>query len=200
LIPGRLLQATPNLIDLTEYYNAALVQTWHPAATSQFSSNSLDVLPPGLLELGGVVFDIRGIVQLSGRDLERAGGRYPHRIAGIPIGQTCRQLHFLQACGWDSPEGTTIATYHVHYANGQEQKVPVVYGEDVRDWNTAGDPETELTRGTVVWSGTNKARVLVRLFKSTWLNPFPEVEIVSLDYISAMDDAAPFLIAITAEP
>ena len=200
LIPPRMLEAPASLIDLTEYYNAALVQTWHPSGSAQYSSNSLDVLPSGLLQLGGVVFDVRGIVQLSGRDLERAGGRYPRQISGVPVAQTCRQLHFLQAAGWRSPTGTTIATYRVYYTNGQTQTIPVVYGEDVRDWNANSDASTDLTRGTVVWSGMNRARVLVRLFKTTWVNPLPETKIASLDCVSEMAAAAPFLIAITAEP
>jgi hypothetical protein len=41
--------------------------------------------------------------------------------------------------------------------------------------------------------------VHIRLFKTSWVNPFPDEEITSIDYVSAMSDAAPFLIAITAE-
>ena len=46
----------------------------------------------------------------------------------------------------------------------------------------------------------NNARVRVRLFKHTWMNPLPDTEIVSIDYESTMADSAPFLIALTAEP
>jgi hypothetical protein len=200
LIPPRLAEAGPNLIDLTDYYNAALVQTWHPSFSRQYASNSLDVLPSGLLQLGGAVFDVRGIVQLSGRELEKVGGRYPQQIVGLRIGQACRQLHFLQAAGWRSPAGTVIARYQVYYANGKEQVIPVVYGEDVRDWNASSDPSVELTRGRIVWSAMNRARVPVRLFTASWVNPLPETEIVSLDCVSEMTDSALFLIAITAEP
>ena len=71
---------------------------------------------------------------------------------------------------------------------------------NVRDWNAGGDGSTELKRGTIVWSATNKAPLLVRLFKSTWLNPTPETEITTIDYLSTVSESAPFLIAITAEP
>jgi hypothetical protein len=200
LIPPRLPQAPSNLIDLTEYYNAALVQTWHPGQVFIYLTNTLEELPPGLLQLGGGVFDVRGIVQLAGSQLQRAGGHFPQQITGIKIRQTCRQLHFLQAAGWRSPDGTTLGCYRLHYADGQERVVPIVYGADLRDWNMDSDPSAKLTRSTVAWSGFNSARVRVRLFESTWVNPLPDTEILSLDYVSTVADAAPFLLAITAEP
>jgi hypothetical protein len=195
-IPQRLPQTPPQCIDLTEYYNAALLQTWHPG----MPNNSLDVLPPGLLQLADVVYDVRGIIQLSGTDLRRAGGHYPEQINGVKIGQRCRQLHFLQASGWHSPSGTRVGSYVVHYSDGSDQVIPIVYGEDVRDWNSSGDTNTEITHGTMVWSAINNAGLHVRLFKTTWVNPMPEKEIASLDYTSAMVNAAPFLVAITADP
>ena len=200
LIPSRIAQAPPNLIDLSEYFNAALAQTWHPGTFPTYYTNTLEELPPGLLQLGDQVFDVRGIVQLSGSELQKAGGQYPQQITGIKINQTCRQLHFLQAAGWRSTDGTTIGTYRLHYADGQVQDIPIVYGADVRDWNMDSDPSGKLTRSTVAWSGFNSARVVVRLYKTTWVNPLPETEIVSLDYVSAMSPSAPFLLAVTAEP
>lgn len=196
LIPHRLSQAPSNLIDLSDYYNAALVQSWHPG----MGNNSLDALPPGLLQLGGTLFDVRGIVQLSGKELQRAGrNSYPQKILGIGVSQTCRQLHFLHATGWRTRDGTPIGSYIVHYADGKEQTIPIVYGEDVRDWSAGSDSSTELKRGTIVWSATNKAPLPVRLFETTWLNPNPETEITAIDYLSTLSESAPFLIAITAE-
>ena len=195
-IPPRLAQTPAECIDLTEYYNAALLQTWHPG----MPNNSLDVLPPGLLQLADVVYDVRGIIQLSGTDLRKAGGHYPEQINGIKIGQRCRQLHFLHAAGWHSRDGTRIGSYVVHYTDGSEEVIPIIYGEDVRDWNGSNDMNSEVSHGTMVWSAINNAGLHVRLFKTSWVNPMPEKEIASLDYISAMATAAPFLVAITADP
>jgi hypothetical protein len=195
-IPERLEQAPAECIDLTDYYNAALLQTWHPG----MQNNNLDMLPPGLLQLADVVFDVRGIVQLAGLNLENAGGKYPRQINGIKISQTCRELHFLQAAGWQSPDGTRVGSYIVHYADESEQVIPIVYGADVRDWNGSSDTATEVTHGQLVWSAINNAGLHVRLFMTTWVNPKPEKEIVSIDYTSAMANAGPFLIGLTAEP
>jgi hypothetical protein len=195
-VPARLALAPRNAIDLSDYYNAALAQTWHPG----MQNNTLDMLPPGLLQLDDVVFDVRGIVQLAGREILRGGGDYPQQISSIKVDQSCRQLHFLHACGWTAKEGTRIGTYIIHYSDGEEQVMPIVYGEDVRDWNASLDTSSSLTRGTIVWSAINNANLHVRLFKSIWLNPMPAKRIASIDYVSTMTTAAPFLIAITAEP
>jgi hypothetical protein len=196
LIPARLTQATSNLIDLTDYYNASLVQSWHGGPRN----NTLDVLPSGLLQFGGSVFDVRGIVQLSGRGLQGAGGRFPQQISGIRVAQTCRQLHFLHATGWPEREGTRVGTYLVHYVDDRTQAIPIVYGDDLRDWSAEADRSYKIKRGEVVWSAINKAHVPVRLFKTTWTNPWPTTEITSIDYLSTMAEAAPFLLAITAGP
>ncbi len=195
LIPPRPQLAPPNLIDLTPYYNAPLVQTWHPGTVG----NNLEGLPRGLLQFGDDFFDVRGIVQLSGKMLQKAGGRYPQRITGIKVNQTCRQLHFLQAAGWSCRDGTRIGSYVVNYADEHQETIPIVYGEDLRDWNADSDPAAGLKRATQVWSSMNNARVRVRLFKYTWMNPLPDTEIVSIDYVSTMADSAPFLIGVTAE-
>jgi hypothetical protein len=39
----------------------------------------------------------------------------------------------------------------------------------------------------------------VRLFKATWTNPLPDVEITSLDFILGKSSVRPFVVAITAE-
>jgi hypothetical protein len=39
----------------------------------------------------------------------------------------------------------------------------------------------------------------LRLFKTSWVNPHPAEEIVSIDFSSNMKSAAPFLVALTVE-
>jgi hypothetical protein len=139
-------------------------------------------------------------VQLAGIDLLRAGGRFPQQISGIRIAQTCHQIHFLHAAGWQARDGTRIGSYLIHYFDGRSQAVPIIYGEDVRDWNAGADSSHKLKHALVAWNGMNTEGRLVRLFKSTWVNPWPSSEIASIDYVSAMSSAAPFLVAITVEP
>ena len=131
--------------------------------------------------------------------------KFPEQAKGIQVGQQCRWIHFLQACDWISDDGTKIGGYRVHYANGKRQEIEIIYGKDVRVWLHHEDRPADADRAVVAWTGTNPAIQTIRgvkslrLFKSRWENPWPEVEIESIDYFSTMTQSAPFLIAITVE-
>ena len=60
-----------------------------------------------------------------------------------------------------------------------------------------------VSRSQIAWVGNNKASLAahsyVRLFLSTWQNPYPEKTVESIDYVSTKSSAAPFCLAITAE-
>ena len=44
-----------------------------------------------------------------------------------------------------------------------------------------------------------KPELSVRIYKSTFANPQPDVEISSVDYVSTLKQAAPFLVGLTLE-
>ena len=198
-IPTRAATAGPGLVDLTPHYNAALTETWHAGG---LANNTLKDLPTGLQEFGGVTFDARGIVQLTGQEAARVlRVKFPKEVTGIQVGCKGAKVHFLHACGWPSPRGAQVAEYVIRYVNGQTQSIPVNYGKDVQDW-WMNDPWTGDNGPEVVWRGRNHAAPSdpdLGLFKSTWNNPFPEVEIAAIDFRSASGPSAPFLIAITVE-
>jgi hypothetical protein len=87
----------------------------------------------------------------------------------------------------------------IRYADSQRVEVPIIYGNDLREWCFDYDPVREIRGAVVAWTGRNAGQHPVRLYKATWENPWPEINVVSLDFVSAMTDAAPFLIALTAE-
>jgi hypothetical protein len=154
-------------------------------------------------EFGGVRFDIRGIVQLSGQSAAaQLSVKFPKEIKGINVDQSARKIQFLHAAAWTATEGATIGRYVVHYENGEQREIPIVYGRDVRDWWTQSG-ETASTKLEVVWTGKNTTsqdgNPPVRLFRTTWPNPLPDAKIQSLDYVSTMSSSAPFLIAVTLE-
>lgn len=196
--PRRDAKATKKEINLVKYYNAMLTQSWHGG-----TNNDLASLPTGLRKLAGVEFDVRGIVQLGSRSSAAKG--FPAQVKDIKIRQKCRRLNFLHAVamGTVADEGKTVGSYIVHFATNQMRvDIPINYGQDVRDWHVLPKekPGKELT---VAWSGTNAGSNpsirSVRLFKTTWTNVAPDVEIESVDFVSAMGNAAPFLVAITTE-
>ena len=194
--PPRDANAPARLLDLTRLYNAMLSEGWHGNR-----GNDLAALPTGLQTFSGVEFDVRGVVQLA----NKSSSRWPHEVKGIPVSQKCRRLHFLHATGWGKPkdEGKQIGSYVVHFATYEiKLEIPIYYGRSVRDWHVqAGEPPPEKDLKEV-WRGANeftKGRQSLRLFETTWENLVPDIEIETLDYVSAMADPAPFLIAITAE-
>jgi tetratricopeptide (TPR) repeat protein len=194
-IPPREASAPPNVIDLSAYYNAATHESWQAPG----SNHGLNALPTGLSALGGVPFDLRGIVQLSGREARKYGHSYPESVTDIQVGQHCRRLRFLHATGWIEQDGTAVGTYRIHYTDGHQEQWPIVYGTNLQDWWVTSDAVGKASHATVAWQGKTPGGQEVRLYADHWENPRPETQVKSIDFVSTMSRSAPFLIAITAE-
>ena len=60
---------------------------------------------------------------------------YPVEVSGIPVNQGCRALHFLHASGFqEQAAGGDVGEYIIHYQDGVERLVPLVYAENIWDW------------------------------------------------------------------
>ncbi|MGQ9575935.1 MAG: redoxin family protein [Thermoguttaceae bacterium] len=166
--------------------------------------NHLGQLAPGEQTLEGVRYRIgESMIQLGNKFLPDA----PLKVEGIELDARAAKLYILHAarwCGedWEVPDGTLVAQYRVRYEDGSQQVIPVVSGEDLRDWwnHDQGKPTK---RGRVVWTGSNpavrNANLSLRLYQTVWENPQPHKKVLCLDYLSAKTTAAPFCVAITAE-
>jgi beta-galactosidase len=128
----------------------------------------------------------------------------PLKVEGIPVSSKAARIYFLHGTEFGSPtlvaEGTRIADYVMHYADASEATMPVVLGDNIRDWRDFDDGKP-VTRGRVVWTGTNhrseQQNRTLRLFLAVWDNPHPEKLITNLDFVSAKDGpCAPFCMAI----
>ncbi len=170
-----------------------------------FEGNGLAELLRGERVLGGVRFCIGDtMIQLISTNLTTA----PKQVEGIPVDRTVARLYFLHGTQWGAPDampdGTTVGQYRVRYDDGSSASIPIVYGQDVRDWwNT--DQRRPVTRGRVVWTGSNRAseqeafRTTLRLYLGVWENPDPKKKVTGIDFLSENTICAPFCIAITAE-
>jgi tetratricopeptide (TPR) repeat protein/predicted Ser/Thr protein kinase len=198
----RIRPALGKAVDLAVGFDAGLSENW---LDPRNRGENLSLLPRGLLNLTGVSFDICGIVQLQGKALMSVRPEFPERVEGLAVGQKARRAHFLHGAAGAGPQGTTIARYVVHYGDGKQQEVPVSYGVEVLDWRqTTNQEPSSLSGATVAWQGTlprwaKEPGKCIRLYRMTWDNPRPEVEVERLDFVSAIEDAAPFLLAITVE-
>ncbi|RME90809.1 MAG: hypothetical protein D6766_12740 [Verrucomicrobia bacterium] len=196
-IPPRPPEADARQLDLTPFYNASLEDDWHQGNLS----NSLAGLPAGVQTLDGVQFDVRGVVQLAGRaQIRESRARFPHEVRGIPVGRKARRIHFLHATGWSAPLDTTVGRYVIHYANGGSRTILLLYGRDLADWYGPPDRE-EGDELRVAWRAPARGSSPgeLRLYHLAWDNPLPEQPIESIDFISALNDPAPFVVAITVE-
>jgi WD40 repeat protein/tRNA A-37 threonylcarbamoyl transferase component Bud32 len=196
-IPPRPADAPGRLIDLSNYYNAALTESWH----EKIGRNDLSELSPGVRELAGTLFDVRGLIQLGNTTPDEL--EYPWRIPRIHVNQLCARLHFLHSAifAGQTPSGTRIGAYAIHYVNGRFDVFNIEVGNTVLDWWS--QPQDAVTNAVVAWIGENeksrKTTQKIRLFKTTWNNPFPSVPIARIEFLAAYVQAKPFLVAITAE-
>ena len=84
----------------------------------------------------------------------------------------------------------------MHFADGTRLEIPVSYGTDVRDWGF--DPRDTDQADNPVWM-SKEGRFPVRLYKTVWQNPTPQMEIKKIDFLSSGTACYPFLLAITAD-
>jgi len=202
--PLRNAAASRRLLDLSGHYNLGLNETCRFGSAGEADFGAL---PQGVvcLEKVGLEFDIRGRIQVQGKRMRLP---FPERVGGIQIQQTCRRLHFLGGTAYGAKLDSEIGRFEVRYVDGQFRSIPILYGKDVLDWSW--DPQTPPSAqrpgmALIAWqddglgtssSGPTRAR---RLYHLAWDNPLPEVTIATLDFISALTDSAPFLVAISLE-
>ena len=154
-----LAQKSIHYIDLNPYANRKL--TGNLGSGGQ--DNSLGELPSGEQTLGGIKFQVGpGLIQLGSTMLDSL----PEKVEDIVLDRKVAKLHFLHATcfgggpnqqgseGWVA-DGTLIGKYLVHYDDDTQAEIPIVFGEDVRDWWYV-DGEAEPSRGKVVWKGDNE--------------------------------------------
>jgi hypothetical protein len=199
-------------IDLRPYVNVML--TPRTPVPNEPGENALAEMPVGVHTFGGVSFDVAGKIQLMGRGLLKSNRIYPVIRKSIEISQKCRRIHLLHGASHVAyyPD-TTIAKLVLHYADGSTGEIAIVSGEHLLDcWGpTYTTPAMRerlapLSRDTeLAWVGNSAgdpqepSPSAARIYKSTFVNPKPDLEISTIDYISTLTDAAPFLIGLTQE-
>lgn len=172
--------------------------------SAEYPANGLVELPRGEQTFAGVPFKIGDrMIQLAGKGWQGT----PAEVEGIAVGRKFVRFYVLHAAQTGPPnsvrDGTPIGQYRFHYEDGTTATMPIVYGEDLRDW-WRKEGLGAVTRGQVVWMGSNwcasRDKCLLRLYLGAWENPHPDKKIASLDYISTAETvAAPFCVAMSVE-
>jgi beta-lactamase regulating signal transducer with metallopeptidase domain/uncharacterized GH25 family protein len=191
------------------------------AATPQTEALALDLSPHGRLltapdSLGhiydaiagqptfdGLPFNLSTAVILYG-DLDGAMCGFPEQVSGIPVGRTFDELHLLHVTRNFEAPGTPVARIRLNYRDGSHHEFTIRYAYEVRKHtHTIYEQQESLldTENTkIVWRSVNKGtgrNTNSRLIETTFRNPHPEREVVSLDAITTHSLASYAMLAAT---
>lgn len=196
-IPQRNSLAGKNLCDLSPFYTHSLHDDIHHKP-----GNNLSDLGEGIITLNGCDFDVRGVVQLAGKDSENITSLiYPVKTGPVKIGFQVSKLHFLHATAWNiDSEICKSGEYRIIYQDDSVAVIPLVYRENIRDWwGKAGEEGEESA-----WKGSNERTESVehhlRLFHMVWSNPEPSKSICGIEIKSTNAGPGLMVVAITADP
>jgi len=173
-----------------------------PAAFDHGPDHDLSCLIGRSVGMGGI--------QFSGLDTGKAialrgawepNVRAPSRVDGIVVGRLARALLFLHTCGWETPRGTPVARYCIHFGDGTDQNVDILYGRDILAFDSKSFIYEKLDRQAARLSIIGRTRLgrAVRFHALRWENPRPTVRIESVDLASLGTIAAPMVLAMTTE-
>jgi hypothetical protein len=183
-------------VDLGAFYNFSLSEEIHGKP-----GNTIPI-PSGINDFNGVKFDARGIIQLSSKvAYEKSHLHYPEKINRIAVDCMAKELCFLHSSAWDSAKGTEVVAIVVNYADNQKKIITIKYQIEVEDWWFNLENSVFPSNAELAWEGIND-RVkdfgcVLKLYRYTWENPLPEVEIKSIDLVSAMNNTGYMLYGIT---
>jgi tetratricopeptide (TPR) repeat protein len=190
--PIRDPKTSPRQVDLSLLYNRELFDYLNVPAGSRVVQSFAEEVRRN----SDVAFDLRGVVRLAGAKWAKLGhDPAPDSASGIPVAARFQRMRVLHGTAPAESEGVQVGAYVLHYADGQSHQCPVLYGRDLRDRE-----ERRTADGAVLaWNWMTPGNKLRRLYMATYENPRPEVQVTTLDFISALSKSGPFLIAITVE-
>ncbi|MDA7931017.1 hypothetical protein N9B34_02105 [Akkermansiaceae bacterium] len=213
--PPRAQNLPSELIDLSAYYNASLFH--YSAFHGRGENEDLRFLAESYDQAENTPFDLRGIIRLNtglfpngktaneGSLLSSIGRKYPNEVTGISIASKAKRIYFLMGSAFstDMEDGATAANFRINYNDGTTLDFPIIAKQDIFDWFTPqrspGLMEKELEPENIGWIGQNYNGSGRGLVKPIWINPYPEKEIATIDFISGLIRCAPFVVGITIE-
>lgn len=184
-------------LDLTAFFTEPVSKT---STDKQWKQ-----VPRGAQTLAGVPFTISGRLEVTGLDAARHGDFRNARVDGIPIGKKFARLHLLHGAAHGGKDGVPMSTLVLHYAGDETRSFRVAYGVHARNWIRASSERQsrpEDPNSVIAWSQNEEAESstsTLRFYKTTFDNPLPDREIVSMDVVSLFSKATPIIFALTLE-
>lgn len=189
---------------------------FHPVALKSFCTRMYEVInqdpdsswayaPQGRHVFNGVLFELPGVMEVSGLGRAREDDPLPTSIRDIPLGRKARRLHLLHGGAADLADGTPLAKLVVHYADGRDHTLPLVYGQNLRNWYKGGDKRDDVSdpNTRLGWTGdsprSRRFGSTLRIYHTVFDLPWPDVELKSVDFVSLLSESVSVVPAITLE-
>jgi WD40 repeat protein/predicted Ser/Thr protein kinase len=200
VIPPRTPGISSCCLDLGTFFNAPLTPCWIVPSDNR-TQPGLPSLPLGLVTLGDVPFEIRGVVQLAASESRLRRATFPPAARGLELPRFLRRIHFLHGMDGELADGAVVGKIVVYFASGPAEEMPLRYGEHLCATFSSSRETPSAPNSTIAWQNDVPGQFRHRtLYRTTWDNPRPHQEVVMLDYESAVARFGPFLLAVTAEP
>lgn len=189
---------------------------FHPVPLQAFCTRTYEVIdqdpdsswayaPHGRHVFNGVLFDLPGVMEVSGLGAARDANPLPTSIRDIPLGRKARRLHLLHGGAADLREGTPLAKLVLHYVDGREHTLPLVYGHNVRNWYKGGDKRDDVTdpNTRLAWTGdsprSRRFGSTLRIYHTAFDLPWPDVALRSVDFVSLLSESVSVIPGMTLE-
>jgi hypothetical protein len=139
----------------------------------------------------GTIFSVNKAIALQGT--HRRAENYP-RAVDIPLNKTAGSLAFLHTTPWSASAGTEISSYIVHYQDGTEESISLIYGNNISTWTDTNVTSINLLQG---WSNKTVNGLPVAVNTFFWTNPKPNTVIERVEFVSSGGLASPVLLGLT---
>lgn len=175
-------------VDLAPFASRPVADFLATASPGSFIPNSSN-------RVGAVTFVISGALELAPTAPVGGATQALARVRGIPIGRKFAAIHLLHATPTQATEGALVGSVVLFNNDTAPASLPLIYGEHVR---AASDPNaTVLDSNTRLASpATNTTTPAgLRWHRTTILNPFPDKEVESLDFVAGDAGTAEVILA-----
>jgi hypothetical protein len=156
-------------------------------------------LPDGEQSLGGITFLIQSdthstspnVLALSGIQTESPA----ESIKNISVKRKADKIAFLHnahiANRKKINQGDEIFHYRIHYINGTHHNIPIRLGFEIEHW--LNDSIKQLGNAKIAWllpylPNRMRENAWLHLYVFEWVNPKPNLEILSIDIIRDIDE------------
>jgi hypothetical protein len=199
-----------SMLDLSPFYDIPL-----PGLPSE-RDTPFRFLKPGTYTWDGVKFDVRGMIDPGFDDWDEVEFDYRNGIVdrnwwwktktnNIPVGRKCAEIDFLHgAYGIAGAPSNTVSQFVIHFINGHNETVPIIFGGDVMD---SEFHDNFVPTNAVVWEKrlvkNAPSQPVFGFYVKKWINPFPDEGIETIDFEPVQISygySGAFLVAITIRP